>query len=83
MGFSEKDTTTQVDIETKAMGVVIRRRAIGADEDGAPVRITVETTENGTSVNKPVPQEIVDAAWPGTSKSFKAHLFAIIDAALA
>ena len=81
MGFEEKDATAQVDVETKAMGVIVRRRDNSGG--GAPVAIIVETTKNDVSVNVPVPQATVDAGWPGASKTFKAHMFAIIDAALA
>ena len=76
MGFSEKDTTAPREIETKAMGVVIRRRE---SEEGAPVAIFVEFMENGASVNKSVPQDVTDAKWP----KMKATLLELIDAAKA
>jgi len=80
MGFSEKDKTASVSVETKATGVVVRRRDNSGG--GAPVHIIVETTENGTAVNRAVDQSIVDSAWPGSSKSFKAHLLSIIGTVL-
>ncbi len=78
MGFSEK--TESVEVLTVATGVVTRER--DNSEGGAPFAIFVETTENGTSVNKPVPQEVVDAAWPGASKTYEDHLLDIIGTVL-
>ena len=74
--MSFKDKTESVEVITKATGVITRER--DNSEGGAPFSIVIETTENGVSVNKKVPQDIVDAAWPGALKTYEDHLLSII-----
>ena len=80
MSFKDRDTTASREVTTKPRGVVIRHRET---DEGAPVAIFVEFIEDGVSVNKPVPQEIVDSNWPGGQRTLKDHLFSLIDAAKA
>jgi len=75
MSYEDKDTTAQVEVESKPQAITFTRQ-----EGGAP-SIMVEFIENGASVVKRVPQATIDAAWPGASKTLKAHLLQIIDVA--
>ena len=72
MSYEDNDTTAQVQVESKPQAVTFTRRAGGAPS------IMVEFIENGVSVVRHVPQATIDAGWPGTSKTLKAHLLQII-----
>ena len=83
MAFEEKDistmpTVSRVDgvtsieiIQDKSISVGVKLRILAHKE------VVIDGKSRG--VRGSLPQETINAAWPGTAKTFKAHLFAIID----
>jgi hypothetical protein len=78
MAFDDRDTSTPRTGNALASveEVTFRRnRAL----PGVPLDIIVTSLVDGERVSGRVPAATVDAGWPGTSKTLKAHLLAIID----
>jgi hypothetical protein len=82
MAFDEKDvaTTPTVNMVDSVEEIIVRRNR---DLPGVQLDILVtRLVKIGDDVHRVtlrVPANIVDAAWPGASKTFKAHLLSIID----
>ena len=82
MAFDEKDTTEQKQVdEVQAVQEISFRR----NENLEDVKLTIAVVKNVTidgqvqQVSGRVPEAVVNAAWPGSAKTLKEHLLAIID----
>lgn len=79
--FNDRDTSGQVTIaQTVTVEEITFKRYRGYA--GAPLTVSVTKVIDGVAVIHRVPQSQVDAAWPGTARTLKAHLLACIDAAV-
>ena len=79
--FDDRDTSTPRTGNALASVEEItfrRNRELG----GVKLDIVVTSLVDGDRVSRRVPTATVDAAWPGTSKTLKNHLPAVIDAAV-
>jgi hypothetical protein len=90
MALEEKDTSEPVvslSRDTKVTDIVFHRNDSLTSENPANIpievhvvcRVTVDGREK--EIVKRLTQSQVNAGWPGTAKTLKNHLFAIIDAA--
>lgn len=78
MPFESRDTSVQETV-TKVGTVEEITFRRNRDLPGVKMEIIVTVIEDGHKRSKRVPAAKVDAGWPGTSKTLRAHLFAAID----
>ena len=81
MAFDDRDTSTpRTGNALESVEEVTFRR--NRELPGVQLDIAVTFNADGHRETKRVPATTVDAAWPGTSKTLKNHLLAVIDAAV-
>ena len=81
MAFDDRDTSTpRTGSALSSVEEVIFRRNRGLS--GIKLEMIVTRRIDGERVTTRVPAATVDANWPGTSKTLKNHLLAVIDNAV-
>jgi hypothetical protein len=82
--FDDKDTSVQASVTRgDIVEEITFRRNRHLPDPGLVIIVTRRLTVNGEQrlVSKRVPRAAVEAGWPGTARTLKAHLGIIIDAA--
>lgn len=77
MGFSDRDATASREVTERPMAIRVER----ADGATPPVNIHVVMEVDGYNTDLQVPRETLEANWDGPTKTLKAWVLAIIDAA--
>ncbi len=81
MAFDARDTSTpRTGNAPSSVEEVIFRR--NRELPGIKLDMIVTSLIDGERVTKRVPAATVDAAWPGSTKTLKNHLLAVIDNAV-
>ncbi len=81
MAFDDRDTSIpRAGNELSSVERIIFKR--NRSLSGVQLELITISHVDGVQVAKKVPADIVDAAWPGGSKTLKNHLLSIIDNAV-